>query len=126
MMPKMRPGMPGGKRPGLDLMIAVGKGGKRPGMPPPGDDELGEPDSLDPQDDEASESPEEESAEEYGSGLIEGIVKAGESRGMDPEESKGFASDIFRALADACGGMQNEEGGEEALPQSTQRGEYQG
>lgn len=93
------------KKPGLDVMIAVGKP-KKPA-------ELSDPDPLDekppkPAHEEA-ETPEYEENEQYGAKLIADLEAAGEEHGLDKATTRKVAASFFGAMAKCLGGEEEAE-----------------
>jgi hypothetical protein len=95
------------KKPGLGVMIAVGKEpprlgapGQKPEAPKP------EPAADDP---EAGAS-EYGEPDDYGDKIMADIEAAGEKHGLDPSQSHAVAADFFRAIADCLSGGQEDHG----------------
>lgn len=123
--PKKKPGaMPPGKKPGLDVMIAVGK--KAPG----GDDDLGSPDPVEgmskgpkpPAPHEADESQGDEQQEEYGKKLLDDIDNVGQEYGMDSATTREFTASLFEAVVKCLRGESG--GGEEGSGESQGEDDY--
>jgi hypothetical protein len=124
------------KKPGMDVMIAVGprRGGK-PGAP--GKPDLGDPGPLDGKpmakppaapptddtdtgdgpDDESGEDAGYESAEDQGAKLISDIESSGEKFGLDQATSREFAASVFSAMADCL--RRGSSGGDEGAGDET-------
>ncbi len=104
--PKKRTTMPprmAGKKPGVDLMVAVGVPKNGPAKPPM--------DAEESQAHEAAESPAQEGAEDYGAKLMSDLEAVGAEYGASPEMSREIAAKMFRAMADCLSG-----GGQEKPP----------
>ena len=92
-----------GKKPGLDVMVAVGR-------PKPGLGDGATPDGA-MTDHEASESPQEEQNEGYGEKLIPMLAAVGQKYGADEATSKALAADFLDALAKCLrGGEMGQDG----------------
>ena len=131
--PKKKPGFPGkgampGKKPGLDVMIAVGKkpGGDL-GSPSPvegmmprhmADAKPGKPPDTQH---EAAESPEYEQNEEYGAKLIQDLESAGEQYGLDAKTTHEVAAAFFEAMANC---LRGDSGGDEESGEAAPDDEY--
>lgn len=104
------------KKPGMDVMIAVGRprpkgggelsapgpldrGGPKKAPSPFGGDDPGAGDE-ESSDHQAGETPEYESGEEQGAKLISDIEAAGEKHGLDGHAARSFAADVFSAMAE--------------------------
>jgi hypothetical protein len=104
------------KKPGMDVMIAVGKK-PQGGLPSPNPIEgLGK--KPDPQE-ESAESPEYESSEDQGAKLISDIESAGQKHGLEPDSARSFAADVFSAMAECLRGgePQGDEGARQEAPE---------
>ncbi len=105
------------KKPGVDVAIMVGK--PKTGGPPPLDTPGKKPSpfgaSAAPTDEEspaheATESPAEEGAEDYGAKLTADIDNVFSEVGIDPTEGRQIASRLFSAVAKCLSGGSSGEG----------------
>ncbi len=95
--PMTAPPAPYGKKPALDVTLAIGKG--KPGGSP-----------MDPE--ESAESPTEEAGEDYGAKLLTDMKQPLLDAGMDDATAKSTLAGIFKSMA-ACleGGAPDDSGG---------------
>lgn len=108
------------KKKGLDVMIAVGKPKGGLEAPDPVDSmakrhlreaKAGKAPTVEH---EAEESPEYEAQEEYGAKIVRDIEAAGESLGLDAEQSHVAAAAFLKAIANCLkGGEEEAEASEE-------------
>lgn len=102
-----------------------------PAKPKPAMDDLESPDPVegkpapDPAE-EATESPDEESSEDYGAKLVADIEAAGKSMGMDAATSRTAAGAFFKAAADCLGGDGEDSGLDEGSGDDGATGEPMG